>query len=146
MLRHHDAMSAVDGEPVYASDPQAAPDSEFVPGELALLVPGNRGRLLDARRTPIVLTAVRPDTGAFELEVLAFEDAGTRWELALEEVARLQFDRDAATAAADVVARLLEARARFAQPIHVGCDVASREATLQRLTEAREQARGWLER
>ncbi|HET6866787.1 MAG TPA: hypothetical protein VFH80_12790 [Solirubrobacteraceae bacterium] len=41
---------------IYASDPDARPDAEFLPGELRYLVIGNRGRLLDARRTPIDLT------------------------------------------------------------------------------------------
>jgi hypothetical protein len=31
---------------IYASDPERAPDADFVPGELALVVAGNRGRLL----------------------------------------------------------------------------------------------------
>jgi hypothetical protein len=51
---------------VYAHDPEALPDSEFVPGELAHAVAGNRGRLLDQRRTPIAITAVDPARGQFE--------------------------------------------------------------------------------
>jgi hypothetical protein len=137
-------MSALDGEPVYASDPEAAPDSAFVPGELAHLVPGNRGRLLDTRRTPVRITEVRPEIGAFELEVLAFEDAGARWQLALQEVSRFQFGAGAGAAPPDTVARLVEARARFAQPIHVACDAAQRERTLHRLASGWARAKEWL--
>jgi predicted 2-oxoglutarate/Fe(II)-dependent dioxygenase YbiX len=34
-------------------NPNMAPDSAFVPGTLKHLVVGNRGRLMDPRRTPI---------------------------------------------------------------------------------------------
>jgi hypothetical protein len=98
---------------IYESDPEAAPDSEFVPGELALLVAGNRGRLLDGRRTPVTVTAVRPATGDFEIEVGAFEDAGARWLLPLQDVGRFQFARDAAR---EVAAQLGDTRAERAVP------------------------------
>ena len=57
---------------IYASDPDARPDADFLPGELRHLVVGNQGRLLDARRTPIAITAVMPETGGFEVEIGAF--------------------------------------------------------------------------
>ena len=98
---------------IYASDPNAAPDSEFLPGELSHLVIGNRGRLLDARRTPVTITAADPDRGGFEVEIGAFEDAGARWVLPLEDVGRFQFARGGAVAAAEVVAELESAVRRF---------------------------------
>jgi hypothetical protein len=76
---------------IYVSDPDARPDTDFVRGELRHLVIGNRGRLLDARRTPITTTAVTPETGASNSEIGAFEDAGAGWELPLDEVRRFQF-------------------------------------------------------
>ncbi|MGH3263230.1 MAG: hypothetical protein ACRDNS_14675 [Trebonia sp.] len=78
-------------EPVYQSDPDAAPDAEFVRGELSLAVPGNRARLLDARRTPLLLTDVIAQRGEIEVLVEAFEHKGVRWRLPLWEIARLQF-------------------------------------------------------
>lgn len=83
---------------IYEFDPGARPDSGFIAGDLARLVVGNHGRLLDARRTPIAITAVIPERAAFELEIGAFEDAGARWELPLEEVTDLQFAPAAETA------------------------------------------------
>lgn len=130
--------------PVYESDPHAAPDSDFVRGELALLVPGNRGRLLDARRTPILITDVRPDTGAFELELLAFEDVGARWELALEEIGHFQFVREAARASPDRVAELARARSLFERVIEVQADPDRRAGTERRLAAERTRARDWL--
>jgi hypothetical protein len=126
---------------IYESDPEAAPDSEFVPGELALLVVGNRGRLLDARRTPVTVTAVRPATGDFEIEVGAFEDAGARWVLPLRDVGRFQFARDAARG---VAAELDQAAARFDHVLEIACDEDARAATTRRLGAERAATAAWL--
>ncbi|MGO9498386.1 MAG: hypothetical protein ACLQA5_17025 [Solirubrobacteraceae bacterium] len=126
---------------IYASDPDPAPDSDFVPGELRDLVTGNRGRLLDARRTPITVTAVKPAIGAFELELGAFEDAGARWELALEEIWRFQFARGGAVAPPDAVAELESALRRFDRELVIDPDPAAREATLRRIDRARADMR-----
>ncbi len=129
---------------VYESDPRAAPDSEFRAGELADLVVGNRGRLLDARRTPVAVTGVNLETGMFAVEVLGFEDAGARWELPVEDVGGFQFARDGRRAADDVVASLAEAVRRFDRPGDVACEPRVRESTLRRVGEERRRAREWL--
>jgi hypothetical protein len=120
---------------VYESDPDAAPDSEFEPGVLRHLVPGNRGRLLDARRTPITITSVDPSRGGFELEIGAFEDAGARWELPLAEVARFQFARDAELAGAAAVTELGRALERFDRELAIDCDPGARDETLERIAQ-----------
>jgi len=127
--------------PVYASDPDAAPDSEFVPGELRHLVVGNRGRLLDARRTPVTITAADPERGAFELEIGAFEDAGARWELPLADIGRFQFARGCRAASADVVAELERAVVRFDRELVIDCDPSAREGTLRRIGRERLELR-----
>jgi hypothetical protein len=126
---------------IYASDPNPAPDSDFAPGELRHLVAGNRGRLLDVRRTPVVITAVDPDRGAFEVEIGAFEDAGTRWELALEDVGRLQFAYGGRVAGAHSMAELERAAVRFAGELVVDSDPAAREETLRRIGRERREVR-----
>lgn len=126
---------------VYASDPDPAPDSEFLPGELGHLVAGNRGRLLDARRTPVTITAVDPGRGGFEVEIGAFEDTGARWELPLEDVGRFQFARGGAVAPAATAAALEDARRRFDRELVVDCDSGAREETLRRIERARRGAR-----
>jgi hypothetical protein len=126
---------------IYESDPEAAPDADFVLGELALLVPGNRGRLLDARRTPVTITAVRPATGDFEVEIGAFEDAGARWVLPLADVGRFQFARDAARG--DAV-ELERAAAHFDRVLEIACDPRARAATAHRLEAERDATTAWL--
>jgi hypothetical protein len=79
---------------IHAFDPAMAPDAEFVAGTPALLLPGNTGRMLDRRRTPVRVAELKLETGTWICEVLAFEDQGARWALPCEAVTRFQFARD----------------------------------------------------
>jgi hypothetical protein len=126
---------------IYASDPNAAPDSEFWPGELRYLVAGNRGRLLDARRTPITITSTDPARGSFEVEIGAFEDAGARWELPLDDVGRFQFAHGASVVADGFVSELEQARRRFDRELVVDCDPAVRSRTLRQIDGRRGMVR-----
>jgi hypothetical protein len=129
---------------VYQSDPDAAPDSEFVPGGLRHLVAGNRGRLLDARRTPVHVTGVWAQTGFFEVEVGAFEDAGARWLVPLESVSSYQFAAGGATAAGTDLEALVEAVARCDVQITVTAGPVAREHAQRRLAAECSRAEVWL--
>jgi hypothetical protein len=129
---------------VYESDPRAAPDRDFAAGELAHLVAGNRGRLLDSRRTPVAVLGVDAETGVFAVEIRGFEDAGARWELPVEDVGRFQFARASRRAPDGVVAALAEAARRLDRPLDVACEPGARTATLRRLDAERGRARDWL--
>ncbi|MEV4267361.1 hypothetical protein [Kribbella sp. NPDC049584] len=132
--------------PSYQGDPEALPDGAFEPGALRHLVPGNRGRLLDSRRTPVVLRAVRIEPGMFELEVTAFEDIGARWLLPFEDITRLQFELDAETATSDAVAAYERAVERLDRPLTIPADRSARRATLRAIAAERERAAVWLDR
>jgi hypothetical protein len=123
-------MSAIS---VYASDSDPAPDSAYVAGEVRHLVAGNRGRLLDARRTPVSVVDVAPERGAFVVGIEGFEDAGARWELWLGEVERFQFCARATTAGGQEIAELERAVARFDRELVIACDPAARTDALGRL-------------
>lgn len=131
---------------IYQADPAPAPDSEFEPGRLAHLVAGNRGRLLDARRTPVTVVALAHETGLFEVEIDAFEDAGARWRIPFEEVARFQFARGGALATEAEVADLERTAARLDRSIAIPADPAARDRTRARVAAERVVIRGMLER
>ena len=130
--------------PVYANDEHSAPDSAFASGELRHLAVGNRGRLLDARRTPITVVDVAPERGSFVVRVEAFEDAGARWELGLEEINRFQFARTATPATNAALAELRASAARFDRDLSIECGEAAREDSLRRLQQHRRDAATWL--
>ena len=71
---------------LYQFNSDMLPDTYFHPGDLKYIVPGNEGRWLDPRRTPIRILAVKPASGFFIVEILDFEDKGARWEVQLESV------------------------------------------------------------
>lgn len=122
---------------IYASDPEAPGDQAFVAGRFEHLVPGNRGRLLDVRRTPVAIAGMDEASAMFDVEILAFEDAGARWRLPFEEVGRFQFDRDAARAAPADVARFEAASARLDRPLVVQPAAEALARTRERIVRAR---------
>jgi hypothetical protein len=130
---------------VYASDPGSAPDSASVSGELKHLVAGNRGRMMDDRRTPVTVVEADPGRGSFVVRVDAFEDSGAQWELGLEEIARFQFAEGASLAGARELAELERAATRFDRELVVECEPAAREESLLRLRDDRQAARSWLQ-
>jgi hypothetical protein len=127
-------------ETIHESNPDQAPDSSFEPGELRHLVPGNTGRMLDTRRTPVVIRSVDPDPGTFELEVLAFEDRGARWLVEAERVSHFQFPLDAARADVRMLAALAAAVDRFGKPLDIPIDPATQARTRARLREEERRA------
>jgi hypothetical protein len=129
---------------IHEFDPDMLPDDAFVPGSLEHLVPGNRGRLLDPRRTPVSVVEIRPVTGEFVVEIAGFEDRGARWVVPFEEVEHYQFDPDGARARAEDVTAWREAVARFDRPLAVPRDEERRPETLAEIEERERAARRWL--
>lgn len=107
---------------IYESDTEMRSDSEFVPADLGRLVVGNKGRLLDSRRTPVTVVDVAPARGEFVVRVEAFEDAGATWSLFLSELGRFQFERDSVEAGRDQVEELRQSLARFDRARSYECD------------------------
>ncbi len=129
---------------VYEFDPNMAPDADFLPGELRWLVPGNEGRLLDPRRTPVRVVGVALETGHVVLEIAAFEDRGARWALALESVDGLQFAKASAAASDADVAAFTGAVARLDRPLAIAADPERARETREALAAREAEAAAWL--
>ena len=125
---------------VYQSDPNPAPDAGFEPGELRHLVAGRRGRMLDPRRTPVRVCTLDLARGFFEVEILAFEDAGARWLIPFESVDHYQF-APGPDATAEAVAAMRARAAELDHPFTVAVDPHARDATRRRLAEECDRAR-----
>ena len=129
---------------VYEHDPDPLPDSAFVEGSLGLLCVGNKGRMLDPRRTPVVVSAVNPLEGVFELEVTAFEDRGTRWTLPFEDVSKFQFAIASSKVPSDELAAIESAVERFHKELEVEVDPDVAESTQERIDDETATASSWL--
>jgi hypothetical protein len=136
---------STEGAPVYQFDPHKRPDSEFQPGSLSLLVAGNEGRLLDARRTPVRILELNLDEGTFELEIQAFEDSGARWSMPFEDAARFQFALGSAGVSPQMLEAYTEAVRRLDRPLVLEADPGSRTQSAERIAAAREHAAEWLD-
>jgi hypothetical protein len=130
---------------VYQSSGKPEPEDRFDPGELRHLVAGNRGRLLDPRRTPVTVTAVSLHDGTFEVRIEAFEDAGASWRVPLEDVSRYQFASGEPIASDETIARMREAELRLNVPLRIGVDPARAAESLARLDQETASASMWLE-
>jgi len=131
---------------VYQSDPDAPSDDEYAAGELGHLIIGNRGRLLDPRRTPVHVVAVDPDIGFFTVEIDAFEDAGAHWRVPLEQVSHYQFVRDSTRADTATTQALAAAAARHDLTISIDPGPSLQATGRARLAAARHEAASWLTR
>jgi hypothetical protein len=129
---------------MYQADPDALPDDRFAPGELSWLVTGNEGRLLDARRTPVRVTAIDLSHGFFEIEIAAFEDRGARWLVPLEEVTRYQFSPRGEHASASVIAQMTDAIARLNVVLEITPEQETIRRSEQKIAAERARARDWL--
>jgi hypothetical protein len=134
----------MEDEAIYQADSAAADDTGFEPGGLRHLVPGRRGRLLDARRTPVRVSGLDLERGFFEVEILAFEDAGARWLVPFESVDGYQFE-PGPDASAEAVDAMTARVALLDRPLVVPTDAQARETSLRRLIEEQARARTWLD-
>lgn len=130
---------------IYQFNADMLPDSDFHPGSLKYLVPGNEGRMLDARRTPVRILEVKHSSGFFVLEIMDFEDRGARWEIPLEEVERFQFSQESAEASEEDIKLYTEIIARLDQPLNIPADPGNRATTGTRISSLREDIGLWLE-
>jgi hypothetical protein len=130
--------------PIYQRDPDKRPDSDYESGELRHLVVGNRGRLLDPRRTPVKIVALDTATAQFTIEITAFEDTGARWVVPFDGVVSYQFENGSPAANAAEVAEFGRVAERFKEPLVISPDPDDRIATEKRLLEERSRTGEWL--
>jgi hypothetical protein len=129
---------------MYQADPGSLPDGQFAAGEPGWLVPGNEGRLLDARRTPVRVRYVDVSLGFFEIEILAFEDTGASWQMPLEDVTKFQFSKDGTRAEAASVAAMTAAIRALSHRVQIDADSVTGQQTRQRIAAERARADAWL--
>jgi hypothetical protein len=130
---------------IHQFDPHMAPDSDFEYGRLDHLVPGNIGRMLDRRRTPVRILALRPEVGTWICEVTAFEDAGARWELPFERVDRFQFALGSVRAEVAATRSYRATVRRLDRPLEIPRRRRGHAATERLIAGLRAEVAAWLD-
>jgi hypothetical protein len=130
---------------VYQFKPDKLPDTSFRPGNLKYVVLGNEGRLLDYRRTPLRVIDVKRGSGFFVVEILDFEDKGTRWELPLERVDRCQFAQGSAEACKADVELYTEIILRLDRPLIIPANPHHQAKSETSIASLRKDVGTWLE-
>jgi hypothetical protein len=129
---------------IYQFNHEMLPDTCFHPGDLKYIVPGNDGRLLDSRRTPLRVLDVKHTSGFFVVEILDFEDKGALWELPLESVNRCQFAKGSAVADSAEVALYAEIISRLDRPLKIAADPSRRATSEASIASLRNDVEAWL--
>ena len=130
---------------VYQFNPDMLLDTSFHPGDLKYIVPGNEGRMLDPRRTPVRVLDVKHGSGFFVVEILDFEDKGASWELPLECVDRCQFATGSTEASKADIALYMEIISRLDRPLEMPADPRRRATTEASIASLRKDVGAWLE-
>lgn len=129
---------------IHQSDPERKPDSLFCPGKLAYLVPGNKGRLLDGRRTPGYVEKVWPERAMFRWHITKFEDAGSYWDLPAEYVERFQFEPAAVEMEERELKEIKEKVRYFSRPLIRDIDPVRREKEQKEISTRQKKTEKWL--
>ena len=79
---------------VHQHDNNMRDDQEFIKGEISLLVPGNKCRLLDGRRTTGYIENYFEESVMFRWRITKYEDEGKFWDLPAEDITKFQFAKD----------------------------------------------------
>lgn len=130
---------------LYAHDKNRIPDSEFESGQLEHLVIGNEARLLDPRRTPVVIVDLLPAVGMFVIRIAAFEDQGALWEVPFEDVSKYQFRKTSKRTDPILLSEIKKAVERFDRILKIECAPETQSATLKSLRRRHEETSLWLE-
>ncbi len=141
VLPHTPRMSVGEPPEIYEHDPSAAPDEDFERGTLAHLRPGNKGRMLDPRRTPVRVLALDESDATFALRVEGFEDRGACWRLPVEDVEGFQFEPGGGRLEPEHVGRLAQMAERYARPLEIEVEEVARAETELALIAERERLR-----
>ncbi len=129
---------------MYQRDDKMLADEAFESGEYRHLVIGNKGRLLDTRRTPVSIIKLRMADGMFVLRIDAFEDEGAIWEIPFEKVGNYQFTRGSDYNNQRTQSQIERIVDKFNQRLAIDCKKEVRDTTWMQLQKLKGDAIGWI--
>ena len=129
---------------VHDYDNEMRPDEDFIKGELSLLVPGNKCRLLDGRRTTGVIENYFEDSAMFRWKITKYEDKGKYWDLPAEDIERFQFEKDSKRLEHKRVRSIKEEVKKYDKVITIEAKEENKKKTEEIIRATKEQIKRWL--
>jgi len=129
---------------VHQYDKNMRSDEEFVKGEYCYLVPGNKCRLLDGRRTTGVIEEYFEESGMFRWRITKYEDKGKYWDLPAEEISRFQFEKDFKKLDGKKIKEIEDTIIKYNKKITIKTNPRDREITQNKVKETKKNIKEWL--
>lgn len=118
-------------------------DSCFELGTFHHIVPGNRGRVLDGRRTPGFIERYDTESAMFIWRITDFEDKGKCWEIPAEEIVVFQFEKDSKKLTEDEIKEIKPRCKLFSERLTILGLESERKKTLELITKEKNMTMDW---
>lgn len=119
------------------------PDSCFEKGTFHHIVPGNKGRVLDGRRTPGFIEKYDDESAMFIWRITDFEDKGKYWEIPAEEIEAYQFEKNSKKLTEDEVKKIRLKCKLFSEKLVIYGLKSESKKTLELIEKEKDKARNW---
>lgn len=118
-------------------------DSYFETGSLYHIVPGNKGRLLDGRRTPGMIEEYDYESAMFTWRILDFEDKGKCWEIPAEQITQYQFERNSKNLTKNETMQIEERCKLFQEKLVIKTSNSDLFNTLELIDKEKKRIKNW---
>lgn len=130
---------------IHQQNDNREPDSNFIPGEFDLIVPGNRCRLLDGRRTPGIIEGYFEKSGIFRWRITDFEDKGRYWDVVAEKASGYQFALDSKRLSREKALAIKNRCAQLDIELHIPILPEAKKKTQREIEILQSDATQWLQ-
>ena len=118
-------------------------DSYFEKGTIHHLVPGNKGRVLDGRRTPGFIEKYDEKSAMFIWRITDFEDKGNCWEIPAEEIVAYQFENNSNKLKENEIKKIKSKCDFFSEKIMIYGSESEYNKTLKLIEKEKIKAMDW---
>lgn len=119
------------------------PDSCYEKGTLNHIVAGNKGRVLDGRRTPGFIEKYDDESAMFIWRITDFEDKGKYWEVPAEEIVAYQFKKDSKKLTDNEVLEIESKCKLFSEKLVIYGSESEYKKTLELIKKEKDQTKSW---
>ncbi len=130
--------------PLHQNNKNMLPDSYFETGTIAHIVAGNKGRVLDGRRTPGFIESYNAESAMFIWRITDFEDKDNYWEIPAEEIKNYQFEKKSAKLGINNI-KIIEDKCKiFEQKLKITSNKNELNTALKLITDKKLLIKNWL--